>query len=162
MKSIKGVRLLQSLFVETHRGGVAGPFYTLKDEDYAGYPSLYRLYIDTEDPTEYTFANTHLSGWEHWEMLCKCKWFQKYLERWRKELELKIKSKAIAKLRELSDDGGPQALQAAKLLLDYDKHLEKKTKNRVGRPTKEKDASPVFDLDDAFKRVIGAGQDRVN
>jgi hypothetical protein len=150
-----GKRLLQSLFFETHRGGPNGPYYTLKDDDHNGLPSLYKLYMAANDPTEITFAETHLTGHEHWMMLCECSWFEPYATRWRKELELKIKGKALRVLQEMADEGGPQALQAAKALLDYDKFLDKKDKKRVGRPNKVKEVlTPSFDLQDIYKNII--------
>jgi hypothetical protein len=69
-------------------------------------------------------------------------------------LELKIKSKAISKLQEIVDDGGPSALQAARILLNYDKHLAKKTKNPVGRPPKPEDKPDyTASIEDDFERL---------
>ena len=110
--------------------------YTLKDFDHNGYPSLYRLYMEIEDPTEFLFARKYLRGWEHWQMLCECTWFQPIVTRWRLELELSIKAKALSRLKQMADEEGKERLQANKALLDYEKYLEKKLSRRVGRPKK--------------------------
>ena len=54
----QGKPLTQSLFLEI--GYTDFSVYTLKDQDYEYndkvYPSLKRLYLEMEDPTEYEFA----------------------------------------------------------------------------------------------------------
>lgn len=131
-KDSRGRPLTQGLFLEI---GYNTEFavYTLKDEDfeYEGklYPSLKRLYLEMEDPIEYEFATTHLGGWEQWQRISNNKVLSKYIEPWRKELELKIRSKAVAEVIKFSKTD--KGFQAAKWLADrgFDK--------RAGRPSKE-------------------------
>lgn len=100
-RALNGQRLLRGLFYEETTSKEMSPIYTLKDYDEHGLPSLHRLYMELEDETEYVFATTYLDGYEHWEMLCACTWFQPYIERWRKELTLKLTAK---RLKILIDD----------------------------------------------------------
>ena len=129
----RGRPLTQSLFLEV---GYNTDFavYTQKDEDYeyngVVYPSLKKLYLAHEDPTEYDFACTYLLGWEHWQRICRNKMFKKMVENWREELELKLRSQAVRDIIELST--GDKGFQAAKWLAD--KGWDKRG---AGRPSKE-------------------------
>ena len=61
MKDNVGRYRTQSLFREfyVHTSTGLSPIWTLKDEDPQGeLPSLKRIYLDYEDPTEYSFAKT--------------------------------------------------------------------------------------------------------
>ena len=128
-----GRPLTQSLFLEV---GYNTKFavYTQKDDDYEYkgkvYPSLKKLYLAHEDPTEYDFATTYLLGWEHWQRICRNKVFSKMIKGWREELELKLRSQAVRDIIELST--GDKGFQAAKWLADrgWDKRP-------AGRPSNE-------------------------
>ena len=134
-----GVRLISGLFLETNQRDREASPYTLKDYDYEWrdkkYLSLFRRYMDSRDPTEYQFATTWLADWHHWELLSSAAWFQEHLKRWRKELELAIKSEALARLLKESKEPGRDGLSAAKYVLD--KGWEPKETGGKGRPTKE-------------------------
>lgn len=154
-----GLYLLQALFFETtltHTRQHA--IYTLKDHDHEGYKSLYRLYMECDDPTEYSFATTYLDGWGHWERLCRTPFFEPYVERWRKELELRFRSRALQNIKGLAEGSGRDKLTANKILLDG-KWGKTEAKGR-GRPSKEeikKEASRLADaerqLEDDFNRI---------
>lgn len=141
-----GVRLLSSLFVETCRTPEATPVYTLSDNDKPGYPSLYKLYMEVADPTEYVFATTHLHDWKHWIALSTADWFQPYVERWRSELELKIKSMALRRMIDDSASGGRDGQSAAKFILEKGWA----PKNEKGRPSKQ-------DIREAADRIASDG-----
>lgn len=131
-KDSRGRPLTQGLFLEI---GYNTEFaeYTLKDSDfeYEGkvYPSLKRLYLEMADPVEYKFATTHLSGWDQWQRISNNKVLKKYIDPWRKELELKLRSEAVAEVIRFSKT--EKGFQAAKWLAD--KGFDK----RAGRPSKE-------------------------
>lgn len=112
-----GRPLTQSLFLELGYGDAA--VYTLKEVDHIHngtlYPSLKRLYLLTNDPTEYKFATTYLLGWKHWMRLCENKALKNHIEDWRFELEIKIRSEGIKEVM-ASASGG--SWQAAKWLAD--------------------------------------------
>lgn len=131
-----GRPLTQSLFLELGYSEYA--VYTLKEYDYPykgkHYPSLKRLFLLEEDPTEYSFAEKHLLGWQHWKRLCENKAIAKHIEEWREELELKIRSQAVRDMMNMcaSESGN---YSAAKFLAD--RGWEKRS---AGRPSKaEKD-----------------------
>lgn len=133
---VMGRPLTQSLFLEL--GYSENAVYTLKEYDYPykgkHYPSLKRLFLLEEDPTEYTFAEKHLLGWQHWKRLCENKAIAKHIEEWREELELKIRSQAVRDMMNMcaSESGN---YSAAKFLAD--RGWEKRA---AGRPSKaEKD-----------------------
>lgn len=131
-----GVRRLSSLFVELCRTNEEKEtaVYSLKDNDYKGYKSLFRLYMAECDPIEYTFATKNLADWTHWQMLCDATWFKPYVQRWRFELELYIKARAIAQLINESTKSTREGLAAAKFLIEKGWTLDKHTK---GRPSKD-------------------------
>lgn len=106
-----GKMLTQSLFLEI--GYTEFSVYTLKDQDHEHngitYPSLKRLYLEMEDPTEYEFANTYLLGWKHWLRLCENKQIAKHIDEWRAELEYKLRSKAVKMMLTSANAGNYQA-----------------------------------------------------
>ncbi len=129
-------RLMKQLFFENCYGqDTKLAVYTLKDWDHEGYPSLYRLYMDTADLKEYTFAEEYLDGLEHWEMLCKTNWFKPYAERWRKELLLKTQGMALKRIQEVAQTKDHKsAYEASKFLLAASWASPGHSK---GRPSKE-------------------------
>lgn len=128
-------RLLKGLFYEQTGADKTGVKYTLKDEDHLGYPSLSRLYLEMNDPTEYSFALAYLESWDHWLMLLECNWFKPYVERWRQELEVKIRSKALASIIREAKNASKDSFAANKFLIQGG-WLPKAASKR-GRPSKE-------------------------
>lgn len=157
-----GQRKLKALFFETTGADKSSVVYTLKDRDHEGYPSLYKLYMACDDITEYVFATTYLDSWEHWEMLCQCTWFKPYIARWRRELELRAKAKALKNIQTLAADPTSKEFhQANKFLVTGGWKEASPTKGR-GRPSKEevqKAARAMADearsLDEDLQRIQG-------
>ena len=102
-----------------------------------GFPSLYRLYMETGDITEYTFATTYLGGWSHWLELSSASWFKPYIDAWRTELETKIKSDAVKGIREEAASESKGRLTALKFLAEGG-WKAKPVKSGVGRTTQDK------------------------
>jgi hypothetical protein len=138
-----GTFLLKGLFHEENTTDKTQVLYTLKDEDHLGYPSLHRLYMETADPTEYRFALEHLGGLQHWEALQNCSWFKPYIQRWRRELSLKIQSEALAEIIKTGSKPGKDQLSANKFILLGSWNQTKATK---GRPSKEDIKRAAFEL----------------
>lgn len=138
--------LTQSLFLETNYGPDA--IYTLKDVDfeYNGriYPSIKRLYLEVGDPTEYRFACTYFAGIKQWNRIASNKLFKGYVEEWRYELELKLRSEGIKLSMQQARKG---SWQASKWLAD--KGWDDK---KVGRPSKE-------DIDRERKLIADIGRE---
>lgn len=152
LKSSNGIPLTQSLFLEI--GYTDYAVYTLKDEDYEYkgkvYPSLKKLFIEMEDVGEYLFACKYLLGWDHWQRLCSNKQVAEHIEKWRYELELKLRSKAIMEIKNKSKF--EKGINASKWLAE--KGWDKR---KAGRPTKEdiqKETRIQADLDRQFQEDL--------
>lgn len=130
----QGRPLTQGLFLEINYDEKYA-VYTLKDYDHEWngktYPSLKKLYLETEDPVEYRFVSLHLASWNQWQRLLANKIIRKHIDEWREELRLKLMSAGVRELQMLarSENGN---FQAAKFLAEcgWDKR-------RAGRPSKE-------------------------
>lgn len=126
-----GRPLTQSLFLEI--GYSPAALYTLKefDHEYNGklYPSIKRLYMEMEDPTEYDFAKKYFLGWKHWQRLCANAQVREHVDEWREELEYKMRSTATKKMIELASAG---SYQATKWVADKGWGVK-----GAGRPSKE-------------------------
>lgn len=158
LKTPNGIPLTQGLFLEIGYKDYA--VYTTKDEDYEYkgkvYPSLKKLYLEMEDIVEYEFATTHLLGWAHWQRMCANRQLIKYINEWREELELKLRSRAVKAMRDKVNT--EQGINAAKWLAE--KGWDKKA---VGRPSKqeeerEKRIQERLDIDWAgdLERITGS------
>lgn len=168
-RNSSGTRYLKALFFEP---AIDKTFvlYTLKEADHEViqedgtpivYPSLQRLYLECNDPTEFLVATQYFDGVEHWDMLCNCSWFQPHLSRMRRQLELKIKSEQIQLLMEDSKAGTKSSTASAKFLLTQGYASIAPDKRKAGRPSKEEIAdaaarsiSDTRTLEDDFQRVI--------
>lgn len=86
------------------------PLYTLKEFDNE-LPSAYRIYMGAVD--EYDAAMKLLGSMRHWRRLCGLKWFMDGipqvgfdgLKSWRKDMEMRDRSKAKKQLMEKADEG---------------------------------------------------------
>ena len=153
-KNDSGAWLLKALFFETTLADKSQVVYTLKDEDHEGYPSLYKLYLDTGDITEYEFASLHLGGWDHWCRLQKCSWFTPYLERWREELRLKLKAKALRGVISEAQSSSRNAFAANKFLVQ--EGWKEPEKSKRGRPSKaeiDKERDKLLEFDAELKEA---------
>lgn len=164
-KNVMGAHLLKPIFYEYDTSDHAQSIYTLKEYDHTvdgiTYPSLRKLYVETEDPTEYEFASLYLDGWVHWKKLERAAFFQPYLKEWREELEVRMRAKALNRIKTRATSSEKDSFQADKILLSGGwKTEEEKTR---GRPSKDKikqEAEKLFnertDFDDDFDRIMGS------
>lgn len=120
----------QSLFKEFYLNALE-PVFTLKEFDDDGLPSIRQLFLSYEDPTGYMFSKEILGSYEHWKKLVSLPWFKEHLNDWLIELEVKMESEAIKRIREVSKGESGSALPAAKYLADKGWMVKK------GRPKKE-------------------------
>lgn len=149
LKDTQGRPLTQSLFLELGYN-TKYAIYTLNDEDrtYKGndYISLKKRYLELEDVTEYVFANSWLINWDHWLRLQSNKAIMPFIEKWRYELELSIRSSAIQSI--IAESSGDKGFQAAKWLASrgWDKR-------GPGRPSKEdavRDRAVLANIEEEF------------
>lgn len=131
LKDTMGRPLTQGLFIDFNYDDKFA-VYTLLEEDkeYKGvvYPSLKKLYLQCEDPTEYTFAKKYLLGWQHWQRLKANKALKVHFDEWKDEMDYLLSSDAIMQIQTMSADN----FQAAKWLADRNWN-----KASVGRPSKK-------------------------
>jgi hypothetical protein len=146
-----GTRYLKALFFEETGADKSTVVYTLKDQDHEGFPSLYRLYMETNDPTEYRFATAYLDGWDHWEILTKCSWFSPYVERWRKELQLRLASSALARIMSEAKTNSRESFTANKYLLE--RGWMPKEDRKTGRPSKQAVREAAHEIASQAKQV---------
>lgn len=134
-KDDRGRLYTVSLFLEIkYKGDTA--LYTLDeyDREYEGktYPSIKQLYLEMEDPTEYEFAKKYFFSWQHWLKICANKQLREnYINAWREELEIKLRSQGIKKMVLKSGSDTRESMQASKWLAErgWDKR-------RAGTPSK--------------------------
>jgi len=148
-KNSNGVLLLKEMFYET-AASKSNVIYTLKDRDHKGYPSLYRLYMEENDPTEYLFAMKHLDGWAHWQSLSQSSFFKDLISRWREELELRFRALGLRNISVMASSAGREAFQASKYLVDGN-YLPKK--NTKGRPSKQQISEAAQQMAEDDKRL---------
>lgn len=158
LQDTMGRPLTQSLFLELQYSDYA--VYTLKEDDYEykgkKYPSLKRLYLLEEDPTEYAFATKYLLGWQHWKRLCENKAIAKHIDEWREELELKLRCQAIRDMQNLcaSESGN---YSAAKFLAD--RGWEKRGAGRPSKADKERHLRVEERIDAEFGADVARMED---
>lgn len=115
-KGPQGDYITQGLFIDfNYKDKYAVYCLAAEDKTYGGvvYPSLKRLYLEMEDVTEYEFATTYLADWEHWQRICGNAVLRVDIDKWRDELELKMKAIAAKAMVKAARDGD---LTAAKWL----------------------------------------------
>lgn len=105
--------------------------YTITDEDkeFRGkfFPSLRKLYFEISDPTEYEFALTCFLSWDQWKRISENKAFADTIEKWREELEVKLRSDGVRAIIKQA----PGSFNAAKWTADGHWNVKR------GRPSKE-------------------------
>jgi len=115
------------------------PVFTL----YADKPGLInfgKAYVESEDPTGYKVAQELLGGYQLWTLLMKSRWFQTAKSIWDNEMDARLASQGISKLKDLLENGTPpQKLAAAKYFAD--KEYRKDKTNSRGRPSKDEIAA---------------------
>lgn len=129
LKDSMGRFRTQSLFVEHKHDSYPAPF-TLKEYDNKGALSMYQLYMEKSDPTEYSVAIGLLGSWRHWEQLVATEWFKPYIDQWRKELKVKLEYERFSEMESAAKKGD---LRGTKWL--DDKYGPSKSSKR-GRPSK--------------------------
>jgi hypothetical protein len=148
----------QSLYLETNRSGLE-PIMTLKEVDWEHkgvmLPSLHRLYMEIADVTEYQVAIQVFGSWKGWQRQCENAYIKEYIEAWREELEIAIRSAAVAAMVQTSTAEGSKGTAASKYLAD-----KGWIKRKAGAPSLEeregelkKQQAVGATLKDDFKRL---------
>ena len=121
----------KSLFYEANDYQIDGAIFTLNEEDKTikgkTLISLRKRFVESDDPTGYIVANEYLGGYTHWEAICKAASLRDEVEKWKEELEVKLRSIGLANAIKSAKSGN---FNAAKFLAE--KGWEKRI---AGRPT---------------------------
>ena len=125
--------------------------YTWGAEAVGPYPSLYQLYMEMEDVTEWEFAIQHIGSYEVWVAITEAKWFKSHIARWRKELELKLKARHLRYVKEAAEGTGKDKLAANKYLLDKGYTVQEAPTR--GRPSKQEIAEKATQMADFEKET---------
>lgn len=157
LKANNGMPLTQGLFLEI--GYTDYAVYTTKEQDYeykgVVYPSIKRLYLEMEDVGEYEFATTYFLSWDHWQRICNNKQVLEFVETWRYELELKLRSRALKLICKKAE--GEKGISAAKYLAE--KGWDKRTAGRPSKEEVERETKILVDIEREysgdFKRLAG-------
>lgn len=161
-KNSNGVWRTHSLFAEKVDGALREKaVYTLKAEDWKGYPSLKRLYIELGDVTGYLLSQQYLGGLEHLEALLDTSWFEEAFSGWRRELEMKLRAEALVALIKMAKDPSHRSsVELQKFLLNKGWVLPEE-KAKGGRPKKADIRAAAIqiatingEVDEDFERVI--------
>lgn len=104
-----GGKLTTSLFEELASDHVAAkPVFKLSE--------WRKKYVEIADPTEYDAAMQLIGNWDHWLVLLDNPVFLKEVEKWRLEVEVKLRSQALRQLMKQSKL--PTGTAAAKWLAE--------------------------------------------
>lgn len=140
-----GIPKTNSLFYETCRPGDK-PILSLHGG--GGLPSLRTYYVNltTDDPSEFTFADTVFGDIRYWFRLRDAKFLVDLLPEWREEADMKRKQKAFKAIVEEVETNGKSAFSAAKFLIDEPWKGRTKAAQETKKRTTKKAVS-VFDQD---------------
>jgi len=128
----KGRYRTASLFWEFKNKNYS-PIYSLSPKDKGECPSLHQIYLELSTAPidgEYEFAMAAFGSWKQWTRICENTQLRAYIDEWRDELEVKVRSKAIKSLVETAAEEGSKGTAAAKWVAGG------QWKTGKGRPTK--------------------------
>lgn len=111
------------------------PPFTLNNPK-EGYICFREEYVKDSDPTGYTTAKRIFGDYSYWEFLCGISWFKEAKQKWDVELDAKLQSEGMKKIRELAGGEDAKALAAARFLALLE-HKKGKISVKRGRPSKE-------------------------
>ena len=166
-KNANGMWRTNSLFAErsTAVDGTESAVYTLNAEDWRGFPSLKKLFMETGDPTGYKMAIEHLGGYEHFKVLLDYKRFAEAFREWQLEMSAKYQAEGLARLLEMSKDKSHRSsVDLNKFLLNRG-WLTQEEKSKGGRPKKSDIREAAIQIstkngaiDEDFERVLASGR----
>jgi hypothetical protein len=123
-------------------------------------PELREKFLELNDPTGFKFAEKYLESYARLENLLTQGWFKNSWDDWQNELRARIKSEALKRIQEISEEGSAQSLNAAKYLANGE-YLEGAGAKR-GRPSKEevsgelkRQVKAIDVLNEDFNRMTG-------
>ena len=158
-----------SLLLEASReGDESPPIYTLAKEDRLDKNgnlciSLYKAYMAEDDLSEYSFASKYFESWEHWQRMKANQTYAPAYREWAIELEHRTKSKMLARIKEIAENGSLDAnkfLATVKFTNGLPDTLKNVPANALGRgrpsnatPTAQTEADMTKQAKEDLKRL---------
>lgn len=97
---------------------------------------LKEKFLEKEDPTEYFFAKEVIGSWDTWKELRSFRLVRAEIEKWREELEVRLRAKAFIKLLQEANSNSRNAYDANKMIVREGWKLPETSAGK-GRPSKE-------------------------
>ena len=135
------------------------PVFTLY-LDRPGLINLGREYVGDLDMSGYKTSTRLFKDFGYWAHLMKAGWFREAVRQWDEEIEAKLYSEGLAKIRELANSDEKGAFTAAKYLADKSFLLDKKRLVKRGRPSNEEVEGRLNQMADEEKQLSEAA-DRI-
>jgi hypothetical protein len=157
------VNQIDKIFYETCPPALRDQYvcFTSKEYDYQGYPSLYRLYMEEMDPTEFRFAEKYFCSYEHWIRITQSYHYKDVVDRWRRDLDMKIKAQALNRIMAIATTNHGSTFNANKYLLEggyknaVPKHRGRPSTKEIAYKAEEIARSGDQVVDD-YKRLLSA------
>lgn len=120
-------------------------------------------YLEARDPLEYDFVQRSniVESWKHWNFILASPYCRPDVDRWREELEIKLRAEALQEI--IKNSKTEKGFAAQKFL------LEKGWDPKRGRPSKEevegekvKRAAVISEVDELFERASAASSAKLN
>lgn len=97
---------------------------------------LKQQFLEKEDPTEYFFAVDVIGSWDEWKKLRSSRLIRTEIEKWRDELEVRLRAKSFLRLLEEAKSKSRNAYDANKMIVREGWKLPETSAGK-GRPSKE-------------------------
>lgn len=145
----------KSLFYELSYEDPSHALFTTKEHNIEAhgrhYVSLHKLFVSMvpNDPTEYEFAMEVFGSWDVWEKISGSPQVAAHVNKWRREVAVKVKSKAIKAIAEEVENNGRSSFSAAKLLLEkgwLDKDNASQAKRKLAAKEQEEEEKEALSL----------------
>jgi hypothetical protein len=148
-----GRRVVLSLFKEFQRTDYE-PLWSLRKD-------WYPIYMSVPDPTEYETAMCLLGNWEHYQLVRNHPKIKPIMDKWAKEMEVKMRSDAIRSM--IRHSGAPNGAAAAKWVAEgqFMKRLMSTKADRIAEEeVREELAEKVSaDMERLGLKVVNGGKE---
>lgn len=148
-----GRRIILSLFEEFKRTEFT-PLWSLKKD-------WYKIYLEVADPTEYETAMCLIGDWEHYNLIRNHPKIKPTMDKWAKEVEVRLRSKAILQMAKHAN--APNGASAAKWIAEgafMQRVLKNKQDKQAEQEVRDEIAERVAgDMERLGLRVVEGGKD---
>lgn len=120
-------------------------------------------FLEARDPTEYMFSQKSkiLEGWEHWQFVLASPYCRPDVDKWRAELEIKLRAEALAAIIQAALT--EKSFQSQKFLLEggWIKKRGRPSKAEI-EGEKKKHAAITDEVDELYEAAHRADSGRLN